>query len=506
MSSFDVPEFSSPEGIICILKKASSKGEVYEILSLKQEELNGKSSFTLSRSSWASSNSNGDKFPQSLLDDFLIDGRPIHLQRGPRRQVHVLLSTHSGTGQSVTFYRNILAPLLEELGLAASSETEQRSAARNGSYELLITQDAGSVKEFARGLGERIRDGKGVNADGNVVVFEKDIEHTVVLLSGDGGIVEMLNGYASMTDNHMATVSPDAVLPLIAILPLGTGNALFNSLHKTVKTPPAASDLVQGLRTLLRGKSAPLPSFKAVFPEKSRTVTYSDTSIPIPSGNGSTGLSSILGQAEQSQYLTHLYGVVVASYGFHSQLVWESDTPEYRQHGAKRFQMVAEELLRESHAYQATVEIGVSREGSISTRRLDRGQHSYILATLVSNLEKTFCISPASKPLDGQLWLVHFGPVERSKIWEIMMAAYNEGKHVSMRWPGDASGGEDEDGVGYDEVVEVRVTTHEEDPRWRKVCIDGTIVEIPAGGCMVVSTETKQHLSVLVDREILSYS
>ncbi|KAI0508556.1 ATP-NAD kinase-like domain-containing protein [Xylaria bambusicola] len=453
----DIAQLPSPEQIICILKKEGVAKDTYEIFSFEQKEQDGKSSFTLHRSSHVKGED--DKALQTLIDDFQVAGAPAHLQSGPQRRVHVVVSVRSGTGLSAQFYENVLAPLLEALGLSASGEDPGQKA----SYHLLVTQDAESVKNFAKDLAVRDR-------------AETGVEHTVVLLSGDGGVIDMLNGYASESAD-ITSSSP----PLIAILPLGTGNALFNSLHKKATTP-ASSDLVQGLRTLLRGTAAPLPSFKAVFPTGSRTITYSETG-----DNSTTASTPSLG--EQAEYITHLYGVVVASYGFHSQLVWESDTPEYRKHGAKRFQMVAEELLKESHAYRATVEIAQSSPatgGGKMMKKLDRDLHAYILATTVSNLEKTFCISPASQPLDGQLRLVHFGPADGKKTMDIMMAAYDGGKHIGM------------DGVGYEEMDEIRITTHEEDARWRKVCIDGTIVEIPAGGCMVVEKEARRHLGVLV--------
>ncbi|KAI0489507.1 ATP-NAD kinase-like domain-containing protein [Xylaria cf. heliscus] len=488
----------SPEEVICILKQSEAK-DVYEILSLDQGVQDGKPSFTLRRSRASSSGSDDEKHAlQRLSDDFGIDEPPVHLQPGPQRHVHVIVSTHSGTGLSLQFYKNILAPLLEAVGLTASDGPGWGGAEQQGSYHLLITQDADSVKKFARELSSRHHG--------------ENVEHTVLLLSGDGGIVDMLNSYTSV-DSDKVTSEDDVKLqspPLVAVLPLGTGNALFNSLHKTVKTPAAATDLVQGLRTLLRGKAAPLPSFKAIFPEGSRTITYSGAVDPAFTGKASTNpTNSIPSLQEQTRYVTHLYGVVVASYGFHSQLVWESDTPSYRQHGAKRFQMVAQELLKESHAYRATVEIARSTPHgeTASTVRLDRDQHAYILATPVSNLEKTFCISPASQPLDGQLRLVHFGPVDGSKTMEIMMAAYDGGKHVDMRWEAATVKGQnregDTDGVGYEDISELRITTHEEDARWRKVCIDGTIVEIPTGGCMIVRQETRRHLRVLVDESVV---
>ncbi|KAH8164870.1 hypothetical protein CIB48_g3371 [Xylaria polymorpha] len=495
----NITNLPSAEEVICVLKQVGAK-DVYDIISLNQGVRDGTPPFTLRRFYRAGGDDDEENALRRLFDDFGIHEPPVHLQPDLWRRVHVIVSTHSGTGLSLQFYHNILAPLLAAVGLTASEDPE-RGAEQQGSYHLLITRDEDSVKKFAHELSNW---GRG----------EENIEHTIVLLSGDGGIVDLLNGY-TLTDSEYVTSEDDVKprsLPLIAILPLGTGNALFNSLHKTMKTPAAASDLVQGLRTLLRGKAAPLPSFKAVLPEGSRSITYLETADPASTGNGPTQpTSSTRTLQEQTRYVTHLYGVVVASYGFHSQLVWESDTPSYRQHGAKRFQMVAQELLKESHAYRATVEIArsTSRGETANTTRLDRDRHAYILATPVSNLEKTFCISPASQPLDGQLRLVHFGPVNGAKTMEIMTAAYDGGKHVDMRWEATTVDGQsreeqtDTDGVGYEDISEVRITTHEEDARWRKVCIDGTIVEIPTGGCMIVSKETRRHLRVLVDESVV---
>ncbi|KAI0109543.1 ATP-NAD kinase-like domain-containing protein [Nemania sp. FL0031] len=492
---------ASPGEVVCVFRTQPSPASyAYEVLSLSPREQGGNTAFELRNHTISNARGEEQKALQQMFNDFGVDGPPMHLRPGPQRRVHVLVSTHSGTKLSLEFYNNVVALLLKRFGLTASVESEAGGAEQQSSYNLLITQDAESVKKFARSLADQSR-------------IEKDVEHTVVLLSGDGGVVDMLNSYTSAYDDYNSP-SDDAKSqnqPLIVVLPLGTGNALFHSLHKTVKDPAAASDLVQALRTLVRGKAASLPSFKVIFPEGSRTITYSEASEPAPTQDSLTKTTdSAPSLEEQAEYVTHLYGVVVASYGFHSQLVWESDTPAYRQHGAKRFQMVAQELLGESHAYRATVEITRSAAGgeAIGPEKLGRDRHTYLLATPVSNLEKTFCISPASQPLDGQLRLVHFGPVDGAKTMEIMMAAYDGGKHVDMRWGGTTAQGHDKegdaDGVGYEDISEIRITTHEEDPRWRKVCIDGTIVEIPAGGCMVVSKETKRHLRVLVDESVVS--
>lgn len=118
---------------------------------------------------------------------------------------------------------------------------------------------------------------------------------------------------------------------------------------------------------------------------------------------------------------------------------------------------------------------------------MDRQEHGYILLTLVSNLEKTFTISPASKPLDGKLRVVHFGPEKGEEVGRIMGLAYQGGKHV------------EEEKVAYEEVRGLRIEFLERDGnkksggkddiegRWRRVCIDGLIVRVEEGGWMEVS-------------------
>lgn len=454
--------------IICINKSVESAG-AYDVLTLKEEDTDGQNkSFSLA-------SHRARDLPETLLNDLLIDDVPDYLRDTASRKVHVVVSTGSGTGIALAFYQSVLGPLLEQLGLSSS---KGEGASTRGSYALTITQDAHSIRRFARDLSISAQ-----GPDGS------DVQHTVILLSGDGGTIELLNGKAPGDNVSFASAS----LPLIATLPFGTGNALFHSLHRPLYgTPdvPGPSPTVLGLRTLLRGQAMPLPSFKVDFSAGSRTIAYSKP-------EGQTGETLTEGSREQSDAISQLYGAIVASYGLHSQLVWESDTPEYRKHGSKRFGMVAAELMKENHAYSASVETVSTNDGTHG--QLGRETHAYILATLVSNLERTFTISPAAKPLDGQLRIVHFGPVPAQKAMEIMMQAYNNGSHIGMKWDTE-DGGTGQ--VGYDEVNQIKVTTSEENARWRKVCIDGTIVEIPKGGSMTVTTETRAHLQVLVHESV----
>ncbi|KAI0172278.1 ATP-NAD kinase-like domain-containing protein [Hypoxylon sp. FL1284] len=457
-----------PEDIVLISSsqsQAPSKPDAHDVFSLTEETGEQGPIFKLSQTQ-------ATDVPQHLLDQFSVRELPQHLQSGPSRHVHVVVSTGSGTGLSLKFYGSVLRPLLESWGvrpLAQSADPAERS--KPNRYNLVVTQDADSVRNLAQHLGQATSDA---------------VQHTVVLLSGDGGVIEMLNGKAP-GDTSGASTS----LPLVAILPLGTGNALFYSLHKLVMASagtPEPSGLVQSLRTFFTGRAAPLPSFKAEFSPGSRIISYA-----LPGGQDAE-VESRAGQVAQ------LHGAIVASYGLHSQLVWESDTPEYRRHGDKRFVMVAQELLKESHAYEADVEIASPAPGA-PREKIARGRHAYVLAALVSNLERSFTISPASRPLDGRLRLVHFGPVAGDHAMEIMMQARDEGKHVGMTW--DDGGEEGEQRVGYDEAAAVKITTREEDARWRKVCIDGTIVELPRGGSMTVTMEDRPHLQVLVDKSVV---
>lgn len=466
-----------PTHQVVYISKDSAQEGGYNVFSVKEDLKDTEKPYYLVQSKV-------QHLPESVLSEFLLaDGPADYLRDAPDRKIHVVVSTGSGTGLASKFYDLVLKPLLGHVGLSERKQSPTSPEDGGSPYTLLVTRDAQSIQRFARDL--------------NISAKGSRLQHTVVLLSGDGGAIELLNGKAPGDHDDEDAA---ALLPLVAMLPLGTGNGLFHSVHKPLYATKAGeedgpSSLVLGLRTLLRGRPQPLPSFKVDFSAGSRTIVYKEASSASPSdiNEGET-------IKEESDAVTQLYGAIVASYGFHSQLVWESDTPAYRRHGSERFKMVAAELLKENHAYRASVELTPSSaDGAAAPTSIGRDTHAYILSTPLSDLEKTFTISPASRPLDGVLRLVHFGPVSPEKTMEIMMAAYNSGSHVGMQW--ESENGKEQ--VGYEAVRQVRVTTREDDPRWRKVCIDGTIVEIPRGGSMTVTMEDKPHLRLLVHPSIV---
>ncbi|KAH8587606.1 ATP-NAD kinase-like domain-containing protein [Bisporella sp. PMI_857] len=351
-----------------------------------------------------------------LLLDPHISSLMARTTNSRRPTLYILISTLSGTQLAAEFCSSILRPVLQAIGLG------------QGSYTLVQTSSADSVKEFARD-----------------VLYTNATEghaQTVIMLSGDGGTVDILNQL--YTTNGQSRGS-SYVMPLLCLFPLGTGNGLYHSIQRPHTLP---SIYVQALRTFLHGEPVPLPAYRATFSPGSR-------------------LLSNQGQTQTKLVEDTLYGAVVISYGFHATLVAESDTAEYRKYGDKRFGMAAKALLLPDngksppHAYRADVLV-VSDNGRKTTVG-ETQRHGYVLASLVSNLEREFTISPkSSKRLDGKLRLVHFGDLDATGVNLIMTAAYQDGNHIHL--PEVFNWG------------------------WRRCCIDGLIVGVEENGWMKVNT------------------
>ncbi|KAG6006304.1 hypothetical protein E4U21_007186 [Claviceps maximensis] len=421
------------------------------------------------------------------------DGLPGHLQTTQNNKVDVILSTKSGTGRAQPFWAHVVRPLLLLLSRGGDSSPTTATAQQEEQepWNVLTTEDEQSVRCYAKSLYQ-----PGVS------------RRTIILISGDGGVVDLLNGYGSSIQSRTRPPVPH----LLALLPLGTANALFHSLHKPLDVSPGPTPLVLALRTLFLGTPRKLPIFKALFTPGSHIVSYTPSADKSDEKKNSNNNNSndVDDNNDTAATLTRhdtavsvLYGAIVASYALHASIVHESDTPEYRIHGSARFSMVAQRLLQNPHPYRASLEIQPVSPAppSLSPSRhyrrpVHHTTHGYILVSMVSNLERTFTISPATKPLDGTLHLVHFGAVDQDKIMQAMTGAYQGGRHTLLEW-GDGNK------VLYEEVAAVRVTTQEEDARWRKFCVDGTIVEVERGGGMVVErVEEEAVFTVLVDERV----
>lgn len=368
---------------------------------------------------------------------------PLYLFVPPNHDspnLHVIISTGSGVGGARRFFDTILKATLELLGL------DERA------YQLHETESESHISELSRTI--------------FLPRANQGVAQTIILLSGDGGIVDIINILLSSLQSN------SYVKPVIGLLALGTGNALANSIGLT----PVSST---GLQALLKGKPASLPTFNAKFSSGSRFVADEGKSVaPLLGSDKGLGL---------------VYGAVVCSWALHASLVAESDTLEYRKYGAERFKMAAQELLSPSdgsapHSYRGKITIFKKGLGEHEeTVSLDRREHMYILASLVSNLEENLRISPHSKPLDGQLRLVHFGPLPNTKVMRIFELAYQGGLHI------------DDTDVQYNDIDGLRIDFEEQDERWRRVCIDGKVVRVNEGGWVEIRKERRNMIDIIVD-------
>lgn len=371
---------------------------------------------------------------QDLIDDFSIPEKSFleALTKNPQLKLQVVVSVASGTGQAKDIYEKALEPLLQRL--------------LPNQYDAYFTTSADSVRELT--------------LNRFLLAADAGQQQALLLLSGDGGLVDILNVLSS--EEH----SPKYRSPDVALVPIGTGNALANS--------SGILDSTFGLKTLLRGQAQQLPAFRASFSSGARYL--------VDEARQEEALQSIAGVATA-------FGCVVCSWGLHAALVADSDTKEYRKFGAERFKMAAKENLFPSdgslpHAYRGKISIVKTGEGDWQV--IDRNEHGYALSTLVSNLEAGFTISPSSQPLDGVLRLVHFAPLSGQEAVGVMGKAYQGGQHIH------------DERIGYQAVKALKIEFDEDDANWRRVCIDGKIIRVEKGGWVEVRTDIDSGVNLVV--------
>lgn len=383
---------------------------------------------------------------------------PAHFT--PDREVHVIISTLSGDQTALEYYQKTLEPFL-------TSRISHLKLKEN--YFVHTTTSSTSIAHLTK----------------NLFLFnaKKGVKQTLILLSGDGGIVDIVNTLTTTLQREIDDSRPPSIFfkPVICLVPCGTANALAWSLN--VAHDP--------LKMIWEGRARALPQFEVTFSKQAMLVTDEGrqqrpfVSAGARDENRSDGRTIVGSQqtdlAGQEGYFdpdgnVRIYGCVVFSWGLHASLVALSDTTEKRKHGIDRFKFAAQELIEEGHVYKGQVKIRKDRHGKWERlNNADDDRHSYILATLVSNLEEKFRISPASRPLDGVLRLISIDATEPAeKLSATMMQAYDNGKHVES------------DTVTYEAIDGLRIDFTDEEDQWRQICVDGKIVIIEKGGFVEV--------------------
>ncbi|KAL8752485.1 MAG: hypothetical protein Q9184_005719 [Pyrenodesmia sp. 2 TL-2023] len=364
--------------------------------------------------------------PQNYLDTHLITKAPEHLYVSPNKDgspnLHVIVSTRSGIGEAQQYYQNVLSEALSVIDLNTES------------YQTHVTESERSITEIAEKIIlPRANDG---------------VAQTILLLSGDGGIVDTVNALL------LASRSEKFVKPIIGLICMGTGNAMANSIGLNRYA-------TRGLTSIFRGVPQSLPTFKVNFSPGSVFLT-------------DEGRKMILLPQESGHGIVH--GVVVCSWALHASLVADSDTTEYRKYGRQRFQMAAKELIAPDdgsapHVYNGKITLYKSDDkGQEYSEDVPDTSTSYIVATLVSNFEENLVISPHSKPLDGQLRVLRFGDISGANVMRLLGMAMRGGGH------------EKDEMAQYAPINGLKIQINEPDARWRRVCVDGKIVLVEEGG------------------------
>lgn len=335
---------------------------------------------------------------------------PRHL-----RYMTVINSTQSGTHKSSEVYFSILLPLLKRL---------------NMSHVYVATSSRSSILNHACSFSD---------------------PSTVVLLTGDTSISEFINCLPS--HQHGSNVP----LTLI-IIPTGTGNALAMSSGLT--------SIQKAVSRMFLGSPQPLANFQVEFPIGTRFINTPYSSNPTasaativkpqsPPPGSSTFYSHFVQNYLHDRYCLDssliINAIAVLSWAAHASLVADSDSPQLRRLGEARFRKAAEQNMSRSQRYRSQFFLGdpsnsdrtCNNDISLTylnpfhnaklsppltlplPHKLDTDSHGYILFSLVSNIEKTYKISPNSRsPSDLTLHLVHTDYSSNDRLSQMMMAPY----------------------------------------------------------------------------------
>ncbi|KAI0062209.1 hypothetical protein BV25DRAFT_1804179 [Artomyces pyxidatus] len=312
---------------------------------------------------------------------------------------------------------------------------------------------------------------------------EKDTTITVVLISGDGTLHEIVN----------ALYTAQTPLPSIrfVLIPGGTANALHTSFFPPPSSPAPE---VQGEDSR---RLASLHAFLSPTPHLTPLTLASTTLFPAESASAATPTSVI--------------SLVVASTALHASILADSEALRASHPGIERFKLAADANATTWYRARARLLPPVARYAPATREFVPvaaaelAGPFAYFLTTTnADRLEPAFRIAPLQRPGLASMDVVVVRPqrdaslagaadeAERTRfkerLWGVLGGAYADGAHVDALYEGD----------GGDTVVEYfRAAGWEWEPesgdeKAHRVCADGTIFTIPNGG-KAVSTVLNGH-------------
>jgi len=406
--------------IVALLPPSPGSGSTYKLL------------FTITDTSTRLQTLDLSRPPDLLEGKYLLKQLPDHLHYGAEN-IHVIISATSGTGQAPKYFAETLKPLLQHVSVRYTAHTTESATSIGDLAEKILTQR----------------------------VNEEKTQKLIILLSGDTGLHEYINGIPK--NGHPQIIS------MVGLV--GTGNALASSLNLN-------------LHTLIFGHACKLPTFTARFSPGSRSISNEGKHFtPLsPDANAGTEVS--------------IRGAVVCSWGLHASLVGNSDTKEYRKHGAERFAMVAGDLAQgkwsngKMHEYHGRVKMFTDDDTKLMDESNDL--HSYLLLSLFPKLAPGFDISPKRSnrllddDVDNPVYTVYVPSVSPAELMEVMGAAMTGGVHLKLP------------NVGYYQTRGWRLDMMEPDVddlnagekgRWRRICVDGRIIEVEKDGWVQVEVD-----------------
>ncbi|KAK9462082.1 ATP-NAD kinase-like domain-containing protein [Lipomyces oligophaga] len=344
------------------------------------------------------------------IGEQILDSKFYRLTRLPTyldpatTAITVINSVRAGKQQGAAVYAKVIQPLFAFLGVT---------------HRYIESTSPNSISDFASRL---------------------DIAQTLVILSGDTSIHEVVNSLQITSDQDL----------VLAPIPTGSGNALMTSC--------GVESVSRALVTLLHGSLHPLNPFYVSFPEGTQEVVP-----PTESDPESKTIALAPGGSSSPGSFHRIYALVVVSWAIHAALVGDSDSPEYRKLGNDRFLIAAKANLARNDAWHGTITYSTTD----GRKRVIEGPHSYVLTTSISSLEPGFVIAPTAEPLSGKIELVRLPYLNGDEIMRLLTLAYQQGKHVN------------EPEVLYDELADCKVDINEPSERLRRWCVDGRIFIVP---------------------------